>query len=141
VGTPGYIPPITEPVTLEPPELPVHLERQTPASLRQVLERDLTPETLAGRTAPPQRSAVPYSHRIVIHGEVEVLAWFPAGEKALENDGVAFGGHAAGVVASEVAGHAVRQQTLPPVCEAHGIIIPERIDHVGGRGQNSSSST
>ena len=132
---------MTEPVKLEPPEPPVHLERKTPASLRQVLERDLTPETLGGRTAPPQRSAAPYLHRIVIHDEVEVLARFPGGEKARENDGVAFGGHAAGVVASEVAGHAVRQQAISPVFEAHGIIIPERIDHVGGRGQNSSSST
>jgi hypothetical protein len=44
-------------------------------------------------------------------------------EEAGENSGVAFGGHAAVVVASDVAGHSVRQQALSPVFESHDIII------------------
>jgi hypothetical protein len=44
-------------------------------------------------------------------------------EEAGENSGVSFGGHAAVVVASDVAGHSVRQQALSPVFESHDIII------------------
>jgi hypothetical protein len=46
-------------------------------------------------------------------------------EEAGENSGVAFGGHAAVVVESDVAGHPVRQQALSPVFESHDIIIPK----------------
>jgi hypothetical protein len=59
--------------------------------------------------------------------------------KPAKNCGVAFGGHAAGVVASDVAGHAVRQKAFSPVSETHSPIIPAKFDPASGRGQNSAS--
>jgi hypothetical protein len=43
VGVPDYIPPIPEAVTLQAPQLPVNVEHKPPATLGQVMERDLTP--------------------------------------------------------------------------------------------------
>src|SRR5215212_1367669 len=47
----GYIPPTPEAVTLQSPELPIHVEHQPPATFGQVLDGDLAPQTLAGLPA------------------------------------------------------------------------------------------
>jgi hypothetical protein len=112
-------------VTLQAPELSVSVEHQAPASLRQVLETDLTPQTLDGWTTASRRAAVPDPHGSRVHGQVRILPGLLFREEAGENSSVAFGGHAAVVVASDVAGHSVRQQALSPVFESHAIIIPK----------------
>lgn len=70
-----------------------------------------------------QRAATTGSFRILAHSQVEVFAGFLPGEGASENCGVAFGGHAAVVVTSDVAGQAVWQQPLFPVLQAHARIV------------------
>jgi hypothetical protein len=108
VGTLRYVPPMLDAVTLQAPELSVSVEHQAPASLRQVLETDLTPQTLDGLATASQRTTVPDPHVSLVHGQVSILPGHLHREEAGENSGVAFGGHAAIVVASDVAGHAVR---------------------------------
>ena len=70
-----------------------------------------------------QRVATTGTIRILAHGQVEVFAGFPPGEGTSENCGVAFGGHAAVIVTSDVAGQAVRQQPLFSVLQAHARIV------------------
>src|SRR5215217_7735882 len=139
VGTSRYVPPMLNAVTLQAPELSASAEHQAPASLRQVLETDLTPQTLDGRAAASQRTAVLEPHGSLVHGQVRILAGLLHREEAGKNCGVVFGGHAAVVVASDVAGHAVRQQTLSSLSKTHNSIIPKKIDPASCRGQNSAS--
>src|SRR5215217_9234605 len=127
VGTSRYVPPMLNAVTLQAPELSASAEHQAPASLRQVLETDLTPQTLDGRAAASQRTAVLEPHGSLVHGQVRILAGLLHREEAGKNSGVAFGGHAAVVVASDVAGHAVRQQSFSPVYPIHRLIIPKML--------------
>src|SRR5215212_2694159 len=123
-GVPGYIPPMPEAVTLQAPELPLYVAHQPPATLGQVPERDLTPQVLTRRPPAAERTAVSHPSWIPVHGQVMVLTGFLGGEEAGKNSGVAFGGHAAVVVASDVAGHAVQQQALSPVSKTHRSLLP-----------------
>jgi hypothetical protein len=127
---------LNEAVTLESPELPVSTKHELPATLGEVPKRDLIPQTLARQPPTPQRCTVPNACGILVHDQVGVLAGLLQREEAGEYRGVAFGGHAAVVVASDVAGHAVRQQVLFPASEIHAAIIPQVIDRTSRRGQN-----
>jgi hypothetical protein len=133
--------PMLDAVTLQAPELSVSVEHQAPASLRQVLEMDLTPQTLDRRATASQRAAVPDPHGNLVHGQVRILPGLLHREQAGKDSGVAFGGHAAVVVASDVAGHAVRQQSFSPVYRTHHLIILEYVDRASFRGQNISAYT
>lgn len=100
------------------PGLPVGIEHQATASLRQVGERDLMPKPLAGRPSTMRRVAT------FVHRQVEVFAGPLPGEEAGEDGRVTFGGHAAVIVASDVARNAARQQPLAPVSQdfhAHSV--------------------
>ncbi len=70
-----------------------------------------------------QRAATTGLVLISTHGQVEVFAGFLPGEGAREDCGVAFGGHAAVVIASDVAGQAVRQQPFFSILQAHTRIV------------------
>ena len=58
------------------------------------------------------QAAPPRHERGAPHRQVGVLAWLLQTKKARKDRRVTFGGHAAVVVYSCVAGNAVRQQTL-----------------------------
>ena len=124
MGPSAYIPPTPDSVTLQPIEFPASVEDHAPAADGQVPERDLSPHPLAGRPSATQRAAVPDPARTPSYGQILVFAGLLEVEKARKNCGVAFGDHAAGVVASDVAGHAVRQQAFSPVSEAHSPLSP-----------------
>ena len=61
--------------------------------------------------------------QIFAHGQVEVFAGLLTGEGTREDCGIAFGGHAAVVVASNVAGEAVRQQAFFSILQSHDYIV------------------
>src|ERR687894_888811 len=115
--------PRTMPFDLQVPKLPVGVEDQPLATLREVFERALETKILVGRPSPAQRMAAFCSERVLAHGQVEVLpGLFPA-EGTREHRGVAFGGHAAVIVVSDVAGYFLGQQPLAPVPKAHARIV------------------
>ncbi len=72
-----------------------------------------------------QRAATTGTFRILAHGQVEILARTLLGKATREYGGVALGGHAAVVVASDVAGDTVRQEPLFSASQAHTRIIHE----------------
>jgi hypothetical protein len=63
-----------EAVTLESSDLPVDVENETPTTGGQLRERDLTPQTLAGRPSATQRAAGTDLARVRVPDQVGVLA-------------------------------------------------------------------
>ncbi len=70
-----------------------------------------------------QRAATTGTIRVFAHSQVEVFAGLLTGEGTREDCGIAFGGHAAVVVASNVAGEAVRQQAFFSILQSHDYIV------------------
>jgi hypothetical protein len=99
---------------LQTPKLLVGVEDDSLELLGEILERDLTPHPLVGLLSAPQFAA-PVRSRIPAHGHIGILAWLLEIGEARKHGCVAFGDHAAGIVASHVARDAVRQQTFTPV--------------------------
>ncbi len=102
------MPPAPGFVTLQVPQLPVRVQYLSPAPFREILERDLTPQLSVRRTTTAHRVATG-TERIFTHAHVEILARFLQREKSCEYCSVAFAGHAAVVVESDVVRYAVRQ--------------------------------
>ena len=98
-----YLPPATCFVTLEVPHPPVGIEHQDLAILREISERDLPPQLAVRRTALIERK-VSRNERVIAHAQIGVLARLLEREEPREHGSVAFGGHAAVVVESDVAG-------------------------------------
>ena len=63
------------------------------------------------------------TERVIAHAQVGVLARLLEREEPREHRGVAFGGHAAVVVESDVAGYAARQQFVLPGRGSHPAIV------------------
>src|SRR5829696_2696169 len=115
--------PQARPFALQVPKLPVGVEDQPLAILGEVFERALVTKILVGRPSPAQRMAAFCSERVLAHGQVEVLPGLFLREGTREHRGVAFGGHAAVIVVSDVAGYFLGQQPLAPVPKAHARIV------------------
>ena len=99
---------------LQTPKLLVGVEDDSLELLGEILERDLTPHQLVRLLSAPQFAA-PVRSRTPAHGHIGILARLLEIGEARKHGCVAFGGHAAGIVASHVARDAVRQQTFTPV--------------------------
>src|SRR5829696_9143363 len=98
-----YLPPATGFVTLEVPHPPVGIEEERSAILREIFERDLPSQLAVRRTALVDR-VVPRTKGVIAHAQVGVLVGLLEEEEPREHSSVAFGGHAAVVVESDVAG-------------------------------------
>jgi hypothetical protein len=99
---------------LQTPKLLVGVEDDSLELLGEILERDLTPHPFVRLLSTPQFAA-PVRSRTPAHGHIGILAWLLEIGEARKHGCVAFGGHAAGIVASHVARDAVWQQTFTPV--------------------------
>src|SRR5215203_2226274 len=117
-----YLPPATSFVTLQVPHLPVGIEHQVLAILREISERDVPPQLAVRRTALIERK-VSRNERGIAHAQVGILARLLEGEEPREHGSVAFGGHAAVVVKSDVAGYAVRQEPILSGRKGHPAIV------------------
>ena len=91
-----------------------------PCNPPEDLQRDLPPQLAVRRTALIER-VVPRTERVVAHAQVGILARLLEGEKPRKHGSVAFGGHAAVVVESDVAGYAVRQEPVLSGTEGHPV--------------------
>jgi hypothetical protein len=100
-----YIPSNPGFVTLQVPHLPVSIQYQAPAILREILEGDPETQLAIRRTITADRVASG-TERILTHAYVEILARLLQREQAREYRRVALGGHAA-VVESDVVRYAV----------------------------------
>jgi hypothetical protein len=101
------MPLVPEFITLQVPHLAVSIKHQALAALREVSELDPATQLPVRRPATADGVAAG-TERVVIHAYVEVLARLLYGEKAGEYRRLAFGGHAAVVVESDVARNAAR---------------------------------
>src|SRR5215204_3112107 len=102
-----YMPQAPCSVTLQVPHLQVRVQHQALTAFREIGERDLTPQLPVRRAAHVYR--VPLrAERVRTHAQVGVLARLLEREQSCEHGSVTFGGHAAGIVESDVAGYAVR---------------------------------
>ena len=101
------MPPAPDFETLQVPHLLVHVQHQVLATLRKIPERDLASQFPVRRTATAHRVAAG-TEWIIVHAHVRILSRPFQREKSCENRRVAFGGHAAIVVGSDVARNAVR---------------------------------
>ena len=98
-----YLPPATGFVTLEVPHSPVGIEDERSAILGEIFERDLPPQLAVRWTALVDRK-VPRTKGVIADAQVGVLAGLLEEEEPREHSSVAFGGHAAVFVESNVAG-------------------------------------
>ncbi|CAA9464860.1 MAG: hypothetical protein AVDCRST_MAG58-3317 [uncultured Rubrobacteraceae bacterium] len=112
------MPPAPDFVTLKIPHFLVCVQYQLFATFGEILERDLTSQLTVRRTATAHRVA-PGTEWILTHAHVEILAWLLQREKPREHGRVAFGGHAAVVIESDVARNAVRQEPVQSIPQGH----------------------
>src|SRR5829696_2883926 len=103
---------------LQVPHLLVYVQHQVLAPLRKIAERDLASQYPVRRAATVQGVAVA-AEWVLTHAHVEVLARLLQREKSREHCCVAFGGHAAVVVESDVARNAVRQEPVQSIPQCH----------------------
>ena len=87
----------------------VYVQHQVLATLRKILERDLASQFPVRQTATAHRVAAG-TEWIIVHAHVQILARLLQREKPREHRRVAFGGHAAVVVESDVARDSIRQE-------------------------------
>ena len=120
------MPPAPGFVTLQVPHLPVGVQHQSPATLREIPERGRAAQLSVGRTATAQRVATG-TEWVAIHAQVEILARLLQQEKPREYCRVALSGHAAVVIESDVVRNAVRQEPVLSIPESHpSIVMPTR---------------
>lgn len=109
--------------SLQAPQPPVGVEDRGPVLFGKGFEWDLSSHAPA-RGPPATQGPFFAAGPATVHREVRIFARLLLVEEARKDRCVASGGHAPGVVESDVARPALRQQPLPSTLECHRRILP-----------------